>query len=245
MPCARIDDSVPCRGATISTRASPGGGGRKARAGTCGPSAQVNERCDAVPPAPRPPAHRAAAHDGTTSAARCSRLPREVSLRSNAVVTPNGGFATTLNGRRGSHRSAASARTTFTARPANRSRRNADRSSCSSMATTRAPAHSSASVMTPRPAPTSKTRSPGETSASATSRPAQRGSSWCQPQRAACPGCPDTEDHHHRHGVESDGHGQRVANDFRTPDVFTGVRHLFTRSSTARRLVVDRAGLTP
>jgi len=45
-----------------------------------------------------------------------------VRRRSNAVVTPNGGFATTLNGRRGNRRSDASAHTTVTRSSANRSR---------------------------------------------------------------------------------------------------------------------------
>ena len=60
--------------------------------------------------------------------------------------------------------------------------------------------------MTPLPAPTSSTRSPGDTSASATRRAAQLLSSWCHPHRPPDrEGVerPDTEHHHRRHAEES------------------------------------------
>lgn len=58
-----------------------------------------------IPPTPRPAAHRAAAQAGTTTLAISSWLLGSVKRRSSAVVIPNGGFATTLNGRRGKRRS--------------------------------------------------------------------------------------------------------------------------------------------
>ena len=57
-----------------------------------------------------------------------------------AVVTANGGFATTRNGRLGSRRSPASACTMVTGQPRNRSRSSEARPGWSSTATTRAPA---------------------------------------------------------------------------------------------------------
>jgi hypothetical protein len=172
------------------------GGGRNASSGTRGPSAKVNARFDVTEPTPRPTAQRFDAHSGSTKLARCSRLDEPVSRRSNAVVTPNGGFATTLNTRRGSRRSVASTRTTVTGKPAKRSRSIAARRGCSSTATTDAPARTSSAVIAPVPAPTSRTRSPAQIPARSTSREAQRRSSWCHPHG---PELPATEDHHRRH----------------------------------------------
>ena len=53
-------------GCTSSTRGSWGGGGRNAFAGTRGPSEHTNASRDRGPPAPRPDAHRVAAHAGST-----------------------------------------------------------------------------------------------------------------------------------------------------------------------------------
>ena len=94
----------------MSTRASLGGAGENARAGTRNPGS--NAKCRA--PGPRPLDHLATAHAGTIKLALSRRLDEDVRRRSDAVVTANGMLATTLNGRRGRRRSLASAWTTMT-----------------------------------------------------------------------------------------------------------------------------------
>ena len=95
-------------------------------------------------------------------------------------------------------RSAPSAWTTVTCRMGNRRRRSAARPGWSSIATTRAPAARRAAVTAPVPAPTSRTSSPRRTSAWATRRSAQEGSSWCHPHRREPAGTADHDRHHEK-----------------------------------------------
>lgn len=182
----------------VSTAVLCGGGGANAERGSERPSRAWNSRRQRCAPGASPIAHRRATCQGTTRSARTSRLPGAVRRRRSAVVTENGGLATTWNGRRGRRRSDASAVMTVTHRGSKRWRSDAARAGCSSTARTRAPRSTSCRVIAPVPAPTSMTRSPGAICASATSVAAQRSASWCHPQRRSGAA---TEDHHEvRHG---------------------------------------------
>ena len=159
-----------------STRASTVGGGWNADRGTARPAEASNVWRHRLAPGAVPPVHRRTAWSWRTRCAVSSRLPGCKRRRSNAVVTSNGGFATTWYGRRGRRRSAASVRTTTMAEP-KRSRSTLARPVCASTAITRAPASSSGAVTAPVPAPISMTSAPGAIAASVTSCRAHRGSS--------------------------------------------------------------------
>ena len=91
-----------------------GGGGMNAERGT---GDRQNTRTPVAIDPHRggvPWTHRSATYHGTIRSALISRLPGAVKRRSRATEIPNGGFATTRNGRRGSRRSAPSALTTVT-----------------------------------------------------------------------------------------------------------------------------------
>ncbi len=87
------------------------------------------------------------------------------SLPSSSVVSPNGGFATTRNGRRGRRSPRRSARMTRTASPsaATSAASRSAHTVSTSTAHTSTPARASGSVSAPVPAPTSTTSSPGVT----------------------------------------------------------------------------------
>ena len=150
--------------------------------------------------------HLIAAWRGSTRSAESIWFAGTSSRRSRAEVTPNGGFATNRNGRRGSRRSDASACTTMTCASRNRSRSICARCGCSSTATTRAPRSTSAAVIVPVPAPTSTTRSRARMLAPSTSCNAASSVSRYQPQRARVRSA-DTTHHYSHHGQQYRGGG--------------------------------------
>ena len=160
-----------------------GGGGENAERGMGRPREHSNSLRHRPAPGGVPNAHRSATCHGTIRSARISRLPGAVTRRRRATEMPNGGFATTRNGRRGNRRSAPSACTTVTFSSANFRRSSLARVACNSKAITRAPRSTSGRVRAPVPAPTSSTRSPAAMPTSLMSRSAHRLSSRCHPHR--------------------------------------------------------------
>ncbi len=188
----------------VRTATPFGAGGANAERGNERPSTATYSRRHRCEPGGSPVAHRRATCQGTMRSARTSLLPGAVSRRNSPVVAENGGLATTRNGRRGRRRSAASATMTVTWWRANCWRSDVARPGCSSTASTRAPRSTSCWVITPVPAPTSMTRSPGEIWASPTSVAAHCLSSWCHPQRRGAAGTTDHDEHRHRPSVATD-----------------------------------------
>jgi hypothetical protein len=168
-----------------------------AERGIGGPREHPNSWRQRFAPGGVPMTHRSATCQGTIRSARISRLPGAVRRRRNATEIPNGGFETTRNGRRGSRRSAPSARTTVTSSFANARRSSSARIGCNSKAMTRAPRLTRGRVSAPVPAPTSRTRSPALMPALSTSRSAHRLSSRCHPHRVRSPDTANHREHCH------------------------------------------------
>jgi hypothetical protein len=154
-----------------------------------------------------PKTHRSATCQGTITSARIRRLPGAVRRRRRATEMPNGGFATTRNGRRGSRTSAPSACTTVTFSSAKFRRSSFARVGCNSMAMTRAPRSTRGRVSAPVPTPTSSTRSPDAMPALSMIRSAHRLSSRCHPHRVRFS---DTANHREHCHTATLGH-QRIA----------------------------------
>ena len=168
-----------------------------AERGMGGPREHPNSSRHRFAPGGVPITHRCATCHGTTMSARINRLPGAVRRRRRATEMPNGGFATTRNGRRGSRTSAPSACTTVTWSLAKSRRRSCARVGCNSKAMTRAPRSTRGRVSAPVPAPTSSTRSPGVMPALSMSRSAQRLSSRCHPHRVRSPDTANHREHCH------------------------------------------------
>ena len=160
-----------------------------------------------------------------------SRLPGCTSRLSRAVVIAKGGLETTWYGRRGRRRSDASASTITTTAPKRR-RKTLILAGWASMAITRAPTSSSATVREPFPAPTSSTRCPGWTPESATIRVAQWDSSSCHPHRRGG-GTTDAYRQEHAHDRPLQHCRLHAATDFRSAD------------GLASSSMADRADLGP
>jgi len=181
----------------INTETPLGGDGVKAERGMGRPVAHSNSLRQRPAPGGVPQTQRSATCQGTIKSARISRLPGAVRRRSTATEMAKGGLATTRNGRRGSRRSAPSARTTVTWWWPNSRLRLSALTGCSSNAMTRAPRSTRGRVRAPEPAPMSRTSSPEVIPAFSTSRSAHLLSSWCHPHRARFSDTADHRDHCH------------------------------------------------
>ena len=160
----------------------------RVRAGRAGRGATSKSRRQRLAPGAAPDAHRCAALRCNTMSAAIESRPGREQPSQQGVVMANGGLATTRKGRRGSRRSAASARTTRTRAPEPATELLGARRVQFDRDDTRAGARTSAAVNAPVPAPTSSTSSPGRTPASATIVSAQCQRVGASPSRPAVRG---------------------------------------------------------